>query len=61
MASKKQKNKAAKKQRPAGAPHPDGDRRGRGGLTADQGIKDKRARQIFTGGIPIDDSPPAGG
>ena len=59
MASKKQKNKAAKKHRPAGTPHPDGDRRRRGGLTADQGIKDKRLRQTFTGGIPLDDPPPA--
>ena len=39
--------------------HKDGDRRHRGGLTADQGIRDKRARQSFSGGIPIDDPPPA--
>jgi hypothetical protein len=29
-------------------------------MTADQGIKDKRTRQSFAGGIPIDDPPPTG-
>jgi hypothetical protein len=39
--------------------HSDGDRRRRGGHTADQATRDKRARQSFTGGIPTDDPPPA--
>lgn len=39
--------------------HKDGDRRHRGGATADQGIRDKRARQSYTGGIPVDEPPPA--
>jgi hypothetical protein len=60
MASMKQKNKAAKKARPAGAPHPDGDRRRRGGPDCNQATRDKRLRQTFAGGIPIDDPPPAG-
>lgn len=37
--------------------HTDGDRRRRGGMTADQGIRDKKARQSFTGGTPVDDPP----
>lgn len=61
MASKKQKNKVSKKQRPANAPHPDGDRRRRGGLSVEQAIRDKRTRQTFTGGIPVDEPPPTGG
>jgi hypothetical protein len=39
--------------------HSDGDRRRRGGASADQAIRDKRARQTFGGGIPSDDPPPA--
>jgi hypothetical protein len=39
--------------------HKDGDRRRRGGATADQATRDKRARQSFTGGVPADDPPPA--
>lgn len=38
--------------------HADGDRRHRGGPTADRAIRDKRARQTF-GGVPADDPPPA--
>jgi hypothetical protein len=49
MASDKQKRKASKTARKPGAPHPDGDRRRRGGYTADQGTKDKRARREFPG------------
>jgi hypothetical protein len=60
MASDKQKRKAAKKPPVPGKPfvHADGDRRRRGGMTADQGIRDKRARQSFAGGIPADLPPP---
>lgn len=36
--------------------HPDGDRRRRGGLTADQALADKQARQSFPG-IPEDANP----
>ena len=56
MASDKQKRKAAKKPRPAGVPfrHPDGDRRHRGGMTADQAARDKQARQAFAAGVPED-------
>ncbi|MBX9623937.1 MAG: hypothetical protein K2X82_08995 [Gemmataceae bacterium] len=56
MASDKQKRKAAKKPRPAGVSfrHPDGDRRHRGGMTADQAARDKQARQMFVDGIPIE-------
>jgi hypothetical protein len=39
--------------------HSDGDRRQRGGPTADQATRDKKTRQTF-GGTPADD-PPAGG
>ncbi|HVK07437.1 MAG TPA: hypothetical protein VM597_01540 [Gemmataceae bacterium] len=49
MASGKQKRKLTKKPRKPGAHHPDGDRRRRGGMTADQGTADKRARQAFFG------------
>jgi hypothetical protein len=56
MASNKQKRKAARAARPRkpGAPHPDGDRRHRGGHTADQGIRDKKARREFPG-VPPDE------
>jgi hypothetical protein len=37
--------------------HTDGDRRHRGGPTADQGVRDKKTRQTFTGGIPTDEPP----
>ena len=55
MASDKQKRKAARgaKPRKPGAPHPDSDRRRRGGLTADQGMRDKKARREFPG-LPMD-------
>jgi hypothetical protein len=51
MASDKQKRKAARGARPRkpGPPHPDGDRRRRGGPTADQGMRDKKARREFRG------------
>ena len=39
--------------------HSDGDRRRRGGASVDQAIRDKRARQTFSGGIPVEDPPPA--
>jgi hypothetical protein len=39
--------------------HSDGDRRRRGGPSADQASRDKRARQSFTGGTPVDNPPPA--
>jgi hypothetical protein len=57
MASGKRKRKAARqtrKQTQAGKGpfrHPDGDRRRRGGLTADQAIKQKQAIQQFPGVI----------
>jgi len=55
MASDKQKRKASKKPRKSGAPHPDGDRRRRGGYTADQGTRDKKARREFPG-VPADET-----
>jgi hypothetical protein len=58
MASDKQKRKAAKRPRPANAPHPDGDRRRRGGPDAKQATRDKHTRQTFAGGVPADDPPP---
>jgi hypothetical protein len=61
MASDKKKRKLAKQKspRPKPAVHPDGDRRRRGGPTADQGTRDKRARQQFWG-VPMPDEPGAG-
>ncbi len=60
MASKKQKRKQARAGKPRPAVHPDGDRRRRDlGQTADQAVKDKRARQSFWG-TPADDGPTAG-
>jgi hypothetical protein len=58
MASDKKRRKQAKYKspRPKPAAHPDGDRRRRGGPTADQGLADKRARQTFWG-IPEDPPP----
>ena len=55
MASDKKKRKLAKQKnpRPKPAVHPDGDRRRRGGMTADQGVRDKRARQILYLNEPI--------
>jgi hypothetical protein len=53
MASSKKRRKSAnlarKDRRPATGPfrHPDGDRRRRGGPSADQAIRDKRAMQQF--------------
>ena len=60
MASDKQKRKAAKKPPVPGKPfvHPDGDRRRRGGPSADQATRDKRARQAFAGGVPDELPPP---
>ncbi|MFO0847256.1 MAG: hypothetical protein U0871_01670 [Gemmataceae bacterium] len=55
MASGKRKRKELKAAKGAGQPksavyrHPDGDRRHRGGMTADQGQKDKKARREFWG------------
>ena len=64
MASDK-KRKQAKKSKYATKSgefrHSDGDRRRRGGASADQGIRDKKIRQTFTGGIPVDDPPLSGG
>lgn len=37
--------------------HSDGDRRRRGGPNVDQAIRDKRTRQTFNGGIPVDEPP----
>lgn len=62
MASFKQKRKdaknspvrSAKPSVPGAFRHPDGDRRRRGGPTADQGIADKRDRQQFGALIPDD-------
>jgi hypothetical protein len=57
MASEKGRRKAAKvanlKKYPRKGPfrHPDGDRRHRGGMTADEGLANKRAMQQF-GAIP---------
>jgi hypothetical protein len=57
MASPKKRRKAIKLTRIDRQPntgsfrHPDGDRRHRGGMTADQGVADKRAMQQF-GAIP---------
>lgn len=60
MASDKQKRKAAKKPATPGKPfvHADGDRRRRGGPSADQAIRDKRTRQAFDGGVPEELPPP---
>jgi hypothetical protein len=38
--------------------HSDGDRRHGKSTTAKQAMRDKRARQAFSGQIPIDDVPP---
>lgn len=63
MASDKKRNKqakAAKKAtRPAGKPfrHPDGDRRRRGGMTADQGTANKKLMQQFEVAPPLPDEP----
>lgn len=56
MASDKQRRKAAKRPSVPGKPfvHPDGDRRRRGGPSADQAVRDKHARQAFAGGVPED-------
>ncbi len=59
MASEKQRRKQAKqaKERRTGGrqgPHPDGDRRRRGGLTADEALRQKRERQRFPGALPTD-------
>ena len=40
--------------------HSDGDRRRRGGPSADQATRDKKIRQGFDGGIPVDDPPASG-
>lgn len=54
MASDKQKRKLSKKPRPAGTPHPDGDRRRRGGPNVDQAIRDKAARRNWPGPPPAE-------
>lgn len=62
MASDKQRRKQAKAAKkstqPAGKPfrHPDGDRRRRGGPTADQGIANKKLMQQFEVAPPVDGS-----
>ena len=64
MASdKKRKAKKAKYATKTGEfRHSDGDRRWRGlGAAAKKAVRDKRTRQTFDGGVPIDDSPPAAG
>ncbi len=64
MASdKKRKAKKAKYATKTGEfRHTDGDRRWRAlGAAAKKAGRDKRARQTFTGGVPLDDPPPAGG
>ena len=64
MASDKKSQKAKKSKyatKTGEFRHTDGDRRWRGAMaTAKKAIRDKRARQTFTGGIPTDD-PPADG
>ncbi|MFL5244810.1 MAG: hypothetical protein ACJ8FY_22140 [Gemmataceae bacterium] len=58
MASNKKRRKGIKltnkQKRPRTGPfrHADGDRRHRGGPTADQVIADKRARQLFEASLP---------
>jgi hypothetical protein len=59
MASDKKPNKAKKSKytsKTGEFRHTDGDRRRRGGPTADQATRDKKRRQTF-GGIPTDDPP----
>lgn len=58
MASEKKRRKLIKLKSASSKPalHPDGDRRRRGGTTADQAARDKRARQQFEG-VPVDDQP----
>jgi hypothetical protein len=66
MASDKQRRKQAKATKkstqPAGKPfrHPDGDRRRRGGITADQGIANKKLMQQFEVAPPTPDETPDG-
>lgn len=58
MASRKERRKDAKtaheRLKPTTGPfrHPDGDRRRRGGMTADQGIANKQEMQQFMALIP---------
>ena len=62
MASDKKPKKAKKSKyatRTGEFRHSDGDRRRRGGPTADQATRDKKTRQTF-GGIPADEPPAAG-
>ncbi|MEO2091827.1 MAG: hypothetical protein ABGY75_20425 [Gemmataceae bacterium] len=63
MASDKKRRKQAKAKKspqPAGKPfrHPDGDRRRRGGPTADQGIANKKLMQQFEVAPPVSDENP---
>jgi hypothetical protein len=65
MASDKQRRKQAKAKKspqPAGKPfrHADGDRRRRGGMTADQGIANKKLMQRFEVAPPTPDETPGG-
>jgi hypothetical protein len=63
MSSDKKPNKAKKSKyatKTGEFRHSDGDRRRRGGPSADQAIRDKRTRQAFDGGVPTDDPPAAG-
>ena len=62
MAHDKKPNKAKKSKyasKTGEFRHTDGDRRRRGGPTADQATRDKKLRQTF-GGIPTDHPPAAG-
>ena len=62
MASKKQQRKEAKTRQPrpttaAAFRHPDGDRRRRGGPTADDGVKQKRAMQAMPEAFEVEEPP----
>lgn len=66
MASDKKRRKltkeAKKANQPAGKPfrHPDGDRRRRGGPTADEGVRNKQIMQQFEVAPPVPDDQPTG-
>jgi hypothetical protein len=58
MAGKKNRARKSKYATKSGEfRHTDGDRRRRGGPDVNQAIRDKRARQTFGGGIPLDEPP----
>jgi len=60
MASEKKRRKLIKiknaPSKPTPGRHPDGDRRRRGGITADQAAAEKIARRQFEG-VPVDEPP----